>query len=168
VELELTRSADDRRLYTLDGVGTLRLDGLLMRSATAEAGTDTWHFARRGLWRRALEARDLAGAVAGTFEPRELRRGGTLTWHGVEYAMRPHSLFRERYALADGDRELALLEATGWWGWGARRPVKLSLDDAAALDPGLILFAAFAVRTLADAAGESAGATAAVTTASTG
>ena len=169
VELELTRSAVDRRLYTLDGVGTLRLDGLLMRSATAEAGTDTWRFARRGLWRRALEATDAAGAVAGTFEPRELRRGGTLTWHGVEYTMQPHSLFRERYALARGDTELALIEATGWWGWGARRPVKVSLDDPAVVpDPGLLLFAAFAVRTLADAAGESAAVTAAVTTTSTG
>ena len=33
-ELELTRAADDRRLYVLEGVGTLRLGGWFSRRAT--------------------------------------------------------------------------------------------------------------------------------------
>ena len=37
-DLELTRSRDDRRLYELAGLGTLRLEGLFSRRATAEAG----------------------------------------------------------------------------------------------------------------------------------
>jgi len=37
----------------------------------------------------------------------------------------------------------------------------VSVDDSAALEPGLLLFAAFIVRRLADDAGASAGATAA-------
>jgi hypothetical protein len=39
-DLELTRSSDDRRLYVLGGVGTLRLQGFLSRSAIAEAVAD--------------------------------------------------------------------------------------------------------------------------------
>jgi hypothetical protein len=49
-ELELTRSRDDRRLYGIAGVGTLRFGGLFSRRATAEAGAAAWSFDRRGLW----------------------------------------------------------------------------------------------------------------------
>lgn len=47
-ELELTRTPDDRRLYSLDGIGTVRLEGLFSNSATAEAAERGWRFARRG------------------------------------------------------------------------------------------------------------------------
>ncbi len=53
-ELELTRTRGDRRLYGLEGIGTLRLDGTFARSATAEAGRDTWRFTQRGFWRRVI------------------------------------------------------------------------------------------------------------------
>jgi hypothetical protein len=46
-DLELRRTAEDRRLYALEGVGTLRLEGLGGRMATAEAGTESWHITRR-------------------------------------------------------------------------------------------------------------------------
>ena len=36
-DVELTRSPDDRRLYVLAGVGTLRLEGWSSRNATAAA-----------------------------------------------------------------------------------------------------------------------------------
>ena len=36
-DLELTRAKGDRRLYALDGVGTLRVGGLLSRWAIARA-----------------------------------------------------------------------------------------------------------------------------------
>jgi len=45
-------------------------------------------------------------------------------------------------------------------GWG-RRPVKVTVDDAEALEPGLLLFAAFVVRGLAEDSGGAAGAGAA-------
>ena len=92
-DFELTRTQGDRRLYALEGVGTLRLHGLFSRAATAEA--------------------------AGT----------------------------------NGERELAILDGKGW----GRRPVKVTLDDPDAVDPGLLLFAAFIVRGLAEDAGAAAG-----------
>jgi hypothetical protein len=163
LELHLTRVPGERRLYNLDGIGTLRLSGLLTRSATAQADAETWQFARSGFWQRNVEATDAAGAVAGTFRPREIRRGGRLDWRGREYALSPDSTFRERYWLTDGDRRIARLESTGWWGWGARQPVRLELEDPGGADPGLLLFASFVVRALADdaAATASSGSTAA-------
>ncbi len=152
-ELELTRTGD-RRLYALEGVGTLRLMGLASRTATAEAGGRRWRFGRRGFWRRGIQATDETGIVVGEFEPRGLRRGGALRWAGRELTLRPASSWRERYALADGDRELAFLEGKGW----GRRPVKLSVDDGEDVEPGLLLFATFVVRGLAEDASGAAGA----------
>src|SRR4051794_1374448 len=78
-DLELTRSREDRRTYVVDGVGSLRLEGWLSRRASAEAGAGSWAFARRGLLRATMEATDAAGAEVGFFDPRTIRRGGTLT-----------------------------------------------------------------------------------------
>ncbi len=41
-DFELTRAQGDRRLYSLDGVGTLRLEGFFSRAATAEANGTSW------------------------------------------------------------------------------------------------------------------------------
>ena len=153
-DIELKRSQDDRRLYGLDGVGTLLLEGMFSRRATAEAGGRTWRIVRRGFWRQALEAVDPAGTVVGEFQPRGLRRGGTVRWAGRELQLRPASSWRERYALADDDRELAILDGKGW----GKRPVALTIDDPGAVEPGLLLFAVFVVRGLAEDAGSSASA----------
>jgi hypothetical protein len=167
-EIELTRVPGDRRVYAMGDVGTLRLEGLLMRTAIAAAGDATWRFARQGFSRRAIEASDSAGRTTGRFDPRDIRGGGHIRWGDGEYALRPHGLWRQRYVLADDTQELAVVEAKGWWGWGARRPVRLSLGSAA-VEPGLLLFTAYVVRALADAASTNAGAasTAASTTATT-
>ena len=162
-ETELKRSPTDRRLYALERVGTLRLEGLFSRSATAEADGRSWHFNRRGFWQRLRQATDAEGTVVGEFEPRSVRRGGTLRWAGRELTLRPASSWRERYALADGDRELALLDGKSW----GRRPVKVTVDEAEAIEPGLLLFAAFVVRSLAEDAGGDSGA-GAVTASSAG
>jgi hypothetical protein len=100
------------------------------------------------------EASDASGAIVGTFRGRTIKRGGTLTWAGRELTLRPASMWLERYALADGDRELAVLEGKGW----GKRPVKVTLEDPGAMEPGLVLFAAFVVRKLAEDAGAAAGA----------
>jgi hypothetical protein len=167
-EIELTRVPGDRRLYALDGVGTLRLQGLLLRTATAAAGAQIWRFAREGFSQRAIEATDASGAVVGRFDPRDIRRGGHIRWRDRDYVLRPHGIWRQRYVLADGELELAVVEAKGWWGWGARRPVRMTLG-AAAIEPGLLLFTAFVVRALADASSANAGtaSTVATTTATT-
>jgi hypothetical protein len=145
-ELELTRSPDDRRRYDVDGVGALRLGGVLSRGATAEAGGATWSFDRRGFWQLAVEASDPTGEVVGRFEPRSIRRGGSLTWAGREYELRPASAWKERYALADGEHELAVLDGKSW----GKRPVRITVDDLGAIEPGLLLFAVFVVRGLAE------------------
>jgi hypothetical protein len=145
-ELELTRSRGDRRLYEVDGVGTLRLRGLLARGATAEAGPASWTFERRGLWQRRVEASDATGVVVGSFDQRGLRRGGGLRWGGRDFALRPASWWKERYALADGDRELAVLDGKGW----GKRPVRITVERPDVVEPGLLLFAAFVVRGLAE------------------
>lgn len=143
---ELTRSTADRRLYALPGVGTLRMRGWTARAASAEAEGRRWEIARGGLWRQSVEARDPAGATTGRFSASGSHRGGRLQWLDRELAVRPASRWREHYALIDGDRELAVIEARGW----GRRPVKVTVDDPAGLDPGLLLFAVFVVQGLAD------------------
>jgi hypothetical protein len=149
-ELELTRTAGDRRLYALGDVGTLRSKGWFSRAASAEANGRTWEIVRRGLWQRRMEATATTGETVGRFAGHGVSRGGTLQWLDRELALRPLSRWRERYVLAEGDRELAVLAGAGW----GRRPVKVVADDPGALDPGLLLFAAFVVRGLAqDASG---------------
>jgi hypothetical protein len=153
-DLELTRTQGDRRAYVLVGVGTLRMEGLASRRATAEAGGESWRFARSGFWRRTIQAIDTTGTVVGQFEPRALGRGGSVRWRGGDLTLRPASNWRERYALVDGDRELALVDGKGW----GRRPVSVTLGEADRVEPGLLLFTAFIVRGLAEDASSAAGA----------
>jgi hypothetical protein len=149
-EIELTRIAGDRRLFALGDLGTVRFTGWLARSARAEASGRRWEMVRSGLFRRAMEARDATGQTAGRFVPHGVRRGGTVRWLDRELELRPASRWRERYVLADGVRELVVIAGQGW----GRRPVTITLDDPSALDPGLLLFAAFVVRGVAqDASG---------------
>lgn len=161
-EIQLTRSSDDRRRFELGDIGSLRVPGFLSRNATAEADGTTWTFCRRGAFDRAVQAVDSAGAVVGLFEPRTIRRGGILRWNDREWALRPASSWRERYALADGDREVAVFDGKGW----GRRPVVVTVDDDTALEPCLLLFGAFVVRRLA--ADADATTAAAASTAATG
>jgi hypothetical protein len=110
-------------------------------------------------------ATDIAGAVAGVFAPAQLRRGGRLQWGDRELTIRPASVWRERYALADGADELALFDARSW----GKRPVRVTLPDVAAIDPGLLLFTTFVVRRLAeDTSNAAAGATTASAVVATG
>jgi hypothetical protein len=154
-DLDLTRTPDDRRTYAIEGVGSIRLGGPFSRAATATGATGAeWSFDRPSLWRRAIEATDAAGTVVGSFDPRAIRRGGALTWRGRELELRPASAWRERYALADGGRELALLDGKGW----GKRPVKITVEDPGAIDAGLLLFAVFLVRRLAEDAATAASA----------
>ena len=155
-ELELERAPGDRRLYVLAGVGSIHFTGLFSRGATAEANGERWRLSRRGLFGRSAGALDEIGVTVGTFEPRSIRRGGEITWGGRQLTLRPASAWRERYALAEGETELALLDGKGW----GRRPVAISVEDSAEVEPGLLLFAAFVVRGLAEDAGAMAGASA--------
>ena len=163
-ELELKRTPQDRRLYALDGVGTLRSDGLFSSGWSAKADGSSWRLTRRGFWSRRVQAIDTAGVVVGEFEPNAVRRGGKLRWNGRELTLRAASSWRERYALAGGDQEFAVLDGKGW----GSRPVKVTvIVEPDAVEPGLLLFAAFVVRGLVRDADGSAGG-AAVVASSTG
>ena len=161
LSIALVRSAGDRRLYELDGVGSLRLNGWLMRSATVRTADATFTV-RKARWNATVVAVDAAGTQIGLHRPHALRGGGTLTWHGVEHELRHDALLAERYALVDHGRLLAEVTAKGWWGWGSRKPVELTVHERT--DPGLLLFAAFVVRTRSS----DAAAVSAATTSSTG
>ena len=55
-DLDLARNRDDRRLYDLHGVGSIRVGGLFSRGVTAtEAGGASWSFDRPSLWRRTTD-----------------------------------------------------------------------------------------------------------------
>jgi hypothetical protein len=54
-------------------------------------------------------------------------------------------VWRSRYVVIDGDRQLATIERRSW----GKRPVSIDVDERAESDPGLLLFAAFVVRALA-------------------
>ncbi|MBA3844824.1 MAG: hypothetical protein H0X39_19785, partial [Actinobacteria bacterium] len=108
-DIELIRSAESRRTYVLAGRGELRLEGIGSRRATivdAESGRQ-WRVARRRWWSGSIDATDVSGTVVATFEPTLLRRGGTLTWGARTLALRSASVWRERYALAEGEHEVA-------------------------------------------------------------
>jgi hypothetical protein len=161
-ELELTRSPNDRRLYSLEGIGTIRRDGgIFSNSFIAEATGHSWRFAGRGFMHRVLEATTPDGRVVGTFIGKEIRKGGRLDWRTRRLALRPASLVREKYALTEGNCDIILFEGRAW----GRRPVKVSLLQGDEVEPGLVLFAAFVVNRLAVKASSTAGSTAAVTAA---
>jgi hypothetical protein len=143
-DLVLTRT--DKRLYSLDGVGTLRLEKAFWNTATAEAEEKSWRFVCRGWFRRRIEATDETGRPTGTFEGnRGFRRGGTVRWESRDFTLQSRSTWKaQRFALLDGDRDMAVFEGRA----SDRRPVTVSIDQPDALDAGLLLFVAFVVRGL--------------------
>lgn len=145
VELQLTRASGDRTRYELPSVGRLHFGRWSSRKATAEAGRCSWQFARRGLFKAIVEATDDAGDIVGAFSSRTFGRGGTLLWSGRELTLQSITFWQHRYLLVDGGRSLARIEGKS----GGKRPVKVSVDDADSIDPGLLLFATFVVLVLA-------------------
>ena len=148
-EIALTRTREDRRRYALEGVGTMRVGGIVARTATAsDAAGHTWHFRRRG---RAAQATDELGSLVGEYRPNRLGRGGRLRWGEREIALQAAgNLWQERYRLVDAHRGLGTCRGRSW----GRHPVRFELADDAELEAGLFLFAAFVVRGLAEYAAQ--------------
>lgn len=163
-DLELVRTPGDRRTYRLGDLGTLQITGFWGRSAVATADDGrTWRLDRTSLWRSSSAAIDGDGREAGRFDARSIARGGDLTWEGRSYELRPASSWRERYALVVGDREVAVIDGRGW----GKRPVGVTIA-ASGLDPGLLLYVAYVVRSLAEDASGAAGGSAATVAATSG
>jgi len=143
--LELTCDPADDRLWTLDGVGTLRRTGWISRAATAEASGRSWAIARHGWARPGFRAADETGAVVGELKGAFASRGETLRWSGRELALRPTRLRRGGHALLDGERVLATMTPKR----EGKRPLDVTLEDRA-VDPGLLLFVVFVVQARSD------------------
>jgi hypothetical protein len=145
IEFELERAQADRRRYVFGDVGAMRLQGLFGRNAAVEAGGEQWTF-RRSLWTRRIEAVAVSGEIVGEFRGRLLYSGGTIRWSGRELLLRRGTMWRERYILEDAGGTVARFDVRAW----GRFPVSVRLEVPAKVEPGLLLFAAFVVRTAAD------------------
>ena len=157
----LLRSPSDHRRYILGDLGSLRLNGFFMRSATAETDLDSFTIERARWTTSSVVARGPLGEM-GAFHARTLGAGGRLTWLEGEYTVRREQPLGETYALMHDDRRLALATARGWWGWGVKRPLTMQVYDAS--DKALLLLLAFVVRTLANQHTSDAAATTVATT----
>ena len=158
-ELELTRAREDRRTYRLEGIGSLRRTALFSSAtiATSESG-DTWELRQRGLTGRRADAVAGDGTTAGEFDTeRFVDHGGTLTWRGAAFSVRSTRSWATQYTLADGDRDLLVVDVRGW----GKRPATVRLADLS-IDPGLVLYFTWLVQTF-NASDSSAAATAAAT-----
>ncbi|HEY4097448.1 MAG TPA: hypothetical protein VGM33_18135 [Baekduia sp.] len=113
-------------------------------AAIAEADGRQWLLARRGMFNPVTTAHDGAGVLVGEFAP-GWWRGRPLRWDGRELRLPKLSAWRQRYGLYDGDREIAVIGGMR----SSAQPVMVTIDDPAAVDPGLLLFAAFVVHWLA-------------------
>ena len=143
--VRLTPSPSDPRLYVVKGIGTLRVTGWTRREATAEAGGRSWQIGRHGIWSPVIQAADVAGEVVGEFSGRRLHNGAALRWSNRELGLRIDRLRQDRYVLVDDDRKLATIDGEG----SNKRPLNVSIDDIVDIDPGVVLFAIYIVRTLA-------------------
>jgi hypothetical protein len=143
--VRLTRSANDRRLYAVKGVGTLRLTGLTGRAATVEAGGRNWQITHRGIWRPVVQAADAAGAVVGEFRGGSLERDRTLQWANRALALRRDRARSDRYILREDDHKLVIFDGKGL----SKRRVDIIVNEAIDIDPGLLLFSIFVIQTLA-------------------
>ncbi len=90
----------------------------------------------------------MAGALTG----RAIRGGGTLRWSGRDLDLRREGTLHSHYRLLDGGRELARIDVKA----SGRRPGQVTVDDTAAVEPGLLLFAVFLARALEAAAAAAA------------
>ena len=110
----------------------------MSRRATATSAGRNWHIGGGGLLSRTLRAVAEDGALEGEFDP----RGGDLRWNQQAYELRPASTGHERYALVVGETEVAGFESNG----RGRKPIKVEIVRPEAVEPGLLLFAAFVIR----------------------
>ncbi|MCA1695057.1 MAG: hypothetical protein LC749_10140 [Actinobacteria bacterium] len=144
LEVPVTRASGNRWLFTLAGVGTLDVGGWASRKGSAEAGGQRWEITCSGLMRRDIEATDAAGVVVGEFRRPATSAVGGLRWSGAAFGLRREGVFGVRYVLVADSRQLATIKFTALGG-----PGTIKVDEASAIDPGLLLFAVFVARVLA-------------------
>ena len=156
-ELTLTEDPGDKRHWTLEGVGDLRWEKGLFKNGEArlEASGASWSLERSTFSSKA-KALDATGSEAARYEPKvAFSRGGELVVGGRSWTLKPASHWKNRFALLDGEAELATIETEGW----AQRKVEVALEQEGAVPGEVLLMACWLVRGFAE---ESAAATASV------
>jgi hypothetical protein len=140
-ELELRPDPKDRRRLVLDGVGSLRLGGWGRRDVQVTAGERRYTFAGAAFSSR-VRVLDEQGAEVGSYVPRSLGRGGVLRVGTRELLLhRRVGLLRTLYRLCEGTRELAVLQPRG-----SLRPMRITAEGLAGIDPVVLLLAAYVAR----------------------
>lgn len=144
-EVQLLRSAEDRRRYEIDGVGWLRSASWLSgrgESGAADATSAEWAFEPRGWAGGRAEALDLRSGmpIGGYRRTATFTHRGEVTWAGRLHTLRTTSSWRQRFEL---DRDGVAVVALQVRGYG-RAPVTLSV--APDVEPGLVLFTCWLCR----------------------
>ncbi len=140
-EVELLRSAGDRRLFEIEGVGWLRTASWL--SHRGEAGVvgsavAEWAFEPRGWTAGRAEALDRRSGLplGGYRRMKTFGPDGEVTWGGRVHELERASSWRSRLRLDGGGATLLQLDVRGY----GRRPATLRVDPALDGQPGLVLF----------------------------
>lgn len=137
--LTLRRDPDNRREWSIDGVGRVGRERLMSRDWYAHPVTGSRLVLHStGFWRRRYSALNPAGGAEGEATT---RRGLTGTWRGRAFGVRREGFWRARAVLFDDDGDLALLR---WGTW--RRKDQAIETTGRPIDPGLLLFVVWAVQ----------------------
>ncbi|WP_090968228.1 hypothetical protein [Nocardioides exalbidus] len=133
----LTQSADDRRRYDLEGVGSIRRMSLFSRTALLlPADGEPFTAQSRGLLSGESEAVAAGGEQVGEYtHPDLLTRSGRVRWHERTLRLRTTPVLVSRFELIEDGAALLEVQATGW----GHPPAKVTVRDAS--DRGLLLFA---------------------------
>ncbi|RYB94376.1 hypothetical protein EUA93_08480 [Nocardioides oleivorans] len=136
-DLVLVRSADDRRRYDIEGVGSLRRVGLFSRTTLLlPDGDEPLTAQSRVSLSGQAEAVAAGGDVVGEFsEQTLLGHGGEVVWRGRKLRLESGTVLISRYVLRDGRTRLLEVQARGW----GDKPADVTLGDEP-VDPGLVLF----------------------------
>ncbi len=146
--LGLTRVKDDRKLFELKGVGTLRDGGWRDGDKVAMTADGVeWECRGEGMLKRNYLATDPAGVVVGRYVGKTFGTGGAMEWGGASLALRKPSLWSSRWELVDQQLVLAEFQPKG----RSARPMEVTLH-AQGVPDGLLMFTVYVVQALVRAA----------------
>ncbi|MDO9353747.1 MAG: hypothetical protein Q7T55_08625 [Solirubrobacteraceae bacterium] len=145
--LSLVRSASNRSVYELAGVGSLWVAGWLGgERAFFTTNNGTWTCSKAGVIGGPLVATGPSGSVDGRFAPGFLGTTGSMSWARTQYALGPAGGFSTNYRLDEGGRTLCEFGVERFF--GERWPIDV-IGRRANLPDEALMFAIYAVRTLA-------------------
>ena len=135
-ELQLIRSAEDKRRLDLDGVGSVRFENIWATKLCVSApGRVDWRIGGRARRGAPLTATDATGAVVATLVDGRFEHGD----RAVAVTTPHQGMFERRppFVLVEGDREIARVASKVW----DEKPVDVTLidEDFAAEQPQLLL-----------------------------